>query len=68
MAKETDTELVTLLNKLLERHRHPQYIVELADEFKISQLTINRWRIGKNLPHPNIAEPIIKRLEELLTD
>jgi len=68
MAKETDTELVTLLNKLLERHRHPQYIVKLADELKVSQSTINRWRNGRNLPHPNIAEPIIERLEELLTD
>jgi len=66
VAKEADTELTTLLNRLLDRH--PQYIGELADELRVSKPTIKRWVNGRNLPHPKITEPIIKRLEELLTD
>ncbi len=58
------TELRNLLELFLANNPHNWET--LADEFRVSLLTLTRWSEGKNLPHPVIARPIVARLKELL--
>ena len=40
------------------------YDGELADALKVSRPTVNRWRNGRNLPHPVMRNPIIRWLKQ----
>jgi hypothetical protein len=55
----TDDELFSIIiKKVLEVFSEE----ELGDCFKVSQGTINRWSLGKNLPHKSIRKTILVRL------
>lgn len=40
---------------------------DLADNIKVSRPTINRWKNGRNLPHPLMRRPIIAWLNQQVT-
>ena len=53
-------ELQNLLKAFLSKN--PDSERRLADELNVSLTTIKLWKTGKNLPHPIIAETIVKKL------
>ncbi len=64
MADTIQAELQNLLELFLASEPHNWEA--LADEFRVSLLTLKRWSEGKNLPHPIMARPVVARLKELL--
>lgn len=58
------TELQNLLKAFLVKN--PNSECKLADELNVSLTTIKLWKIGRNLPHPNMAGEIVKTLKSKL--